>query len=71
MKKDREVSREALATLLNTWELAEGNRGCYSCVPQHDIRCNTRHGEAECVCHREDLEAAAERARDVLKGGEG
>ena len=60
--------RGALEDLLTTWEKAEGNRGCYSCVPQHDIRCNAATGKEECVCYREDLEGAAKRARNALAG---
>ena len=63
---------KALKTLLDTWELAEGNRGCYSCHNPHDCRCPAilHDPPGECVCYREDLEAAADRAKEVLGGGE-
>ena len=64
--------REVLKTLLDTWELAEDNRGCYSCHNPHDCRCPAilYDPPGECVCYREDLEAAADQAREVLGGGE-
>ena len=61
--------REALWDLLNTWELAEANRGVYSCCQYHDCRCSALYNPPqECVCGREDLEGAAKRARNALAG---
>jgi len=59
-----------LRGLLYAWELAEGGRGCYSCVEKHDLRCemshDTRRAGEVCTCGRVELEAAAAHALAVL-----
>lgn len=55
-----------LLNFFEIWEGCEGNRGCYSCCPQHDVRCSHSGpgiSMADCECGRDDLEATAEAIR--------
>lgn len=39
------------------WCWAESNRGCYSCAPAHDARCEKdRKISTQCTCGRDELE---------------
>lgn len=54
------------------WEMAEGDRGCYSCHAPHDCRCERqmecakKHDETPvCECYRDTLESLAEKIRNA------
>ena len=60
--------RAALEGLYGAWTRAESNRGCYSCAPSHDARCEKdRKISDRCTCGRDELAAAGE-AADKLVG---
>lgn len=68
---DRGALLQALTRVLDAFDTAESNRGCFSCVEAHDCRCpksrdpvgDTWKGEWKCACGREELEAALDALR--------
>lgn len=68
MMKERDEARAALRALVESYDSCDSHRGAFSCVAAHDVRCLKARGkpEAECGCGRDELDAALERARDML-----
>jgi hypothetical protein len=60
--------RDAYRAFYEAWERCEGNRGRYSCSPEHDCRCEYQmKSSGKCVCGSEQLQEA-DRAVVAIRG---
>lgn len=58
IEEDAEKLKSA-KRFLDAWDRAESGRGCYSCSPAHDCRCDKDRNIGDCTCGRDELEAAS------------